>query len=69
MEEGADLLACETIPAVKEALALVHLVTTEFPASPAWISFSCRVRPCSLALEIITLIVHLLTTEYAYSPL
>ena len=31
VEEGADLLACETIPAVKEALALVHLLTTEFP--------------------------------------
>lgn len=37
---GADLLACETIPCIDEALALGQLVAeTE---TPAWISFSCR---------------------------
>jgi homocysteine S-methyltransferase len=38
---GADLLACETIPSLREALALVE-VLQEFPAAVAWISFSCR---------------------------
>lgn len=38
---GADLLACETIPSLAEAQALVQLLT-EFPHMPAWISFSCR---------------------------
>ncbi|WP_159876136.1 homocysteine S-methyltransferase [Aquitalea denitrificans] len=39
---GADLLACETIPCPEEALALARLLQEEFPATPAWISFSCR---------------------------
>lgn len=39
---GADLLACETIPCPEEALALARLLQTEFPATAAWISFSCR---------------------------
>lgn len=37
---GADLLACETIPSLAEAEALVHLLT-EFPDTAAWLSFSC----------------------------
>ena len=36
----ADLLACETIPCVREAEALIHLLG-EFPDIPAWLSFSC----------------------------
>jgi homocysteine S-methyltransferase len=36
-----DLLACETIPCLDEAAALVRLLA-EFPEMPAWISFSCR---------------------------
>jgi homocysteine S-methyltransferase len=40
-ESGADLLACETIPCLREALVLAHLLE-EFPAVTAWISFSCR---------------------------
>ena len=38
---GADLLACETIPCVREALVLAQLLE-EHPAMTAWISFSCR---------------------------
>jgi homocysteine S-methyltransferase len=39
---GADLLACETIPCIAEATALVRLLA-ELPGLPAaWISFSCR---------------------------
>lgn len=37
---GADLLACETIPCLVEAEALVQLLT-EFPQTVAWLSFSC----------------------------
>jgi homocysteine S-methyltransferase len=38
---GADLLACETLPSLREALVLARLLQ-EFPHSAAWISFSCR---------------------------
>jgi homocysteine S-methyltransferase len=38
---GADLLACETIPCLQEALVLAGLLA-EFPEITAWISFSCR---------------------------
>jgi homocysteine S-methyltransferase len=37
----ADLLACETIPSAREALALARLIT-ETPGTPVWVSFSCR---------------------------
>lgn len=39
---GADLLACETLPCPQEAEALARLLQDEFPATPAWFSFSCR---------------------------
>lgn len=39
-ESAADLLACETIPTLVEAEALVALLA-ELPATPAWLSFSC----------------------------
>lgn len=38
---GADLLACETIPCIIEARALVRLLE-EFPGAYAWISYSAR---------------------------
>ncbi len=38
---GADLLACETIPCLREALVLAGLLV-EFPRLTAWISFSCQ---------------------------
>lgn len=38
---GADLLACETIPCMAEAEALVQLLA-EYPGAAAWMSFSCR---------------------------
>ena len=41
IEAGADLLACETIPCLVEAQALVKLLD-EFQSLQAWISFSCR---------------------------
>ncbi len=37
---GADLLACETIPCLLEAEALIQLLT-EFRHAVAWLSFSC----------------------------
>jgi homocysteine S-methyltransferase len=40
-QSGADLLACETIPCLREALVLARLLA-DFPAITAWISFSCR---------------------------
>ena len=38
---GADLLACETLPSFAEIQALTALLT-EFPATPAWFSFTLR---------------------------
>lgn len=38
---GPDLLACETIPSILEARALVRALA-EVPGMPAWISFTCR---------------------------
>jgi homocysteine S-methyltransferase len=40
-DAGADLLACETIPCLREARVLSSLLR-EFPDTPAWISFSCK---------------------------
>lgn len=41
IESGADMLACETIPALTEAQALAKLLK-EFPNTAAWFSFSAR---------------------------
>jgi homocysteine S-methyltransferase len=38
---GADLLACETVPSLREALVLARMLA-EYPQTCAWISFSCR---------------------------
>jgi homocysteine S-methyltransferase len=38
---GADLLACETLPCLREARVLAELLR-EFPGLCAWMSFSCR---------------------------
>ncbi|MDP2479560.1 MAG: homocysteine S-methyltransferase [Candidatus Palauibacterales bacterium] len=40
-EAGADLLACETLPSLPEARALLRLLE-ESPGTWAWMSFSCR---------------------------
>jgi len=37
---SADILACETIPSLQEALVLKKLLSAE--TKPAWISFSCK---------------------------
>jgi len=57
---GADLLALETIPCLREALVLAALLE-EFPNMTAWLCFSCRdgtsncegedIRECAAALE------------------
>lgn len=39
LEAGVDILACETVPCLLEAGAIVRLLE-EFPAAGAWISFS-----------------------------
>jgi homocysteine S-methyltransferase len=44
-ESDADLLACETIPSLAEAKALVQLLR-ETPDAWAWFSFSCRDGRC-----------------------
>ncbi|AYK66248.1 homocysteine S-methyltransferase [Bacillus subtilis subsp. subtilis] len=41
IEAGADVLACETIPCLTEAKAIVRLLK-EFPETYAWISFSAK---------------------------
>jgi homocysteine S-methyltransferase len=38
---GGDLLACETIPSLREARILADLLR-EFPDTSAWVSFSCK---------------------------
>ncbi|KAL5479331.1 hypothetical protein EMCRGX_G022841 [Ephydatia muelleri] len=38
---GVDLLAIETQPALKEALAIVKLLR-EYPSARAWVTFSCK---------------------------
>ncbi|WP_444684820.1 homocysteine S-methyltransferase [Alkalicoccus luteus] len=41
VEAGADFFACETLPSLLEAEALVDLLT-EYPGVSAWFSFSCK---------------------------
>lgn len=41
IDAGADILACETIPCLMEARAIVRLLE-EFPRIYAWISFSAK---------------------------
>ncbi len=41
MESGADLIACETIPCLREALVIARLLES-YPHACAWIAFSCR---------------------------
>ena len=41
-EEKPDLLACETIPSLVEARAIVRALRQEDIRIPAWFSFSCR---------------------------
>jgi len=40
-DAGADLLACETLPSLREARVLAALLG-EFPDARAWFSFSCK---------------------------
>ena len=42
VKAGADLLACETNPSLQEVKAIIKLLASEFPETPAWITFSCK---------------------------
>ncbi|HEY9577385.1 MAG TPA: homocysteine S-methyltransferase [Pseudobacillus sp.] len=42
IDAGAEVLACETIPNMIEAKAIVRLLEEEFPGTYAWISFSAK---------------------------
>lgn len=42
VDAGADILACETIPCMREARAIARLLQQEFPSHFAWISFSAK---------------------------
>ena len=48
VESDVDLLAFETIPAQKEAEAII-MVLREYPNVKAWISFSCKVYKMEFA--------------------
>lgn len=41
-DRNVDLLAFETVPSLKEALAIAELLRIEQYGKPAWISFSCK---------------------------
>lgn len=41
VEEGVDILACETLPSLMEARAIIKLLK-EFPKVFCWMSFSCK---------------------------
>lgn len=43
IEAGVDLLAFETIPAIKEGVAICELMK-EYPNMKAWIAFCCKVN-------------------------
>ncbi|MCY7532734.1 homocysteine S-methyltransferase [Bacillus altitudinis] len=61
VEAGADILACETIPCLIEAIAIAKLLEDEFSGVYAWITFSAKdgqhisegdlLRDCVQALE------------------
>ena len=40
--EAYDVIAFETLPCLKEAQAIAHLLRTEPPGRPAWLTFNCR---------------------------
>lgn len=46
IEEGVDLLAFDTTPALDEAEILLELLQ-EFPNQRAWLSFQCKVSTFS----------------------
>lgn len=37
-----DIIAFETVPSLKEGQAIAHLLRTEHPGKPAWLTFNCR---------------------------
>lgn len=59
-KSGADLLACETIPTVREAEALLSLLE-ESPDTQAWFTFTCRDERTTAAGEPLTEVARLLS--------
>ena len=53
LEAGADVLACETIPCLLEAKALLRLLQ-EYPAAQAWFTFSAKDESHSCHGELIS---------------
>lgn len=61
VEAGADILACETVPCMREARAIARLLEKEFAGHFAWMSFSAkdakhisngeRIADCAAELE------------------
>lgn len=37
-----DVVAFETVPTLKEGQAIAHLLRTEGPGKPAWLTFNCK---------------------------
>ena len=37
-----DMIAFETVPSLKEGQAIAHLLRTEPPGKPAWLTFNCK---------------------------
>jgi homocysteine S-methyltransferase len=45
VEGGADVLAIETMPSVKEVEVILNLLKKVSPSTTAWVSFSLKVSP------------------------
>jgi homocysteine S-methyltransferase len=43
LDSGVDLLAFETIPSIKEGVAICKLLA-ERPDTKAWLAFCCKVK-------------------------
>ena len=52
IDAGADYVAIETIPSIKEAECVTKLVSTEFPHTKALVTFSCKVSYAIVIIEI-----------------
>ena len=41
-DKDFDVIAFETVPSLKEGRAITHLLRTEPPGKPAWLTFNCK---------------------------
>ena len=51
IDAGADYVAIETIPSIKEAECVTKLASTEFPHAKALVTFSCKVSYAIVIIE------------------